>query len=91
MAKHGFLSPESAVPKQLPAADVDFMISIAGYEAPLGRYMFASNSRTVSDRAEKLFGYKAQHASVYESMEADVRAAADPGEWEGLSQRREEW
>lgn len=78
MVKHGLLP--SAKPSQLPASEVDFMLSIPGYDAPLGRYMFASNSRTVPDRAEKLFGYKAKHPNVYESMEADVLAAARPGE-----------
>lgn len=78
MVKHGLLP--SAKPNQLPASEVDFMLSIPGYDAPLGRYMFASNSRTVPDRAGKLFGYKAKHPNVYESMEADVLAAARPGE-----------
>lgn len=91
MAKHGLLSTEAAEPKQLPAADVDHMISIAGYDAPLGRYMFASNSRTVPDRAKRLFQYQAKHPNVFESMEADVLAAVSPGEWEGLNMRRKEW
>lgn len=77
MAKHGLLSAEAAAPKSISSTEVDSMASIPGWNAPLGRYLFASNSRTVPDRAQKCFGYKGEHPSLLTSMEADILAALD--------------
>jgi nucleoside-diphosphate-sugar epimerase len=38
----------------------------------LARYLFASNSRTRSERAEKLFEYKAEAPGLMEVLESDV-------------------
>ncbi|KAJ4299428.1 hypothetical protein N0V90_004673 [Kalmusia sp. IMI 367209] len=41
----------------------------------LGRYLYASNSRTRAQRAEKLFGYQGKAPGLLESLEEDVLAA----------------
>lgn len=41
----------------------------------LARYLFASNSRTRPDRAEKLFGYGGEAPGLMECLEEDVLAA----------------
>ncbi|KAL0579458.1 hypothetical protein V5O48_002564 [Marasmius crinis-equi] len=38
----------------------------------LGRYLFASNSRTVPDRAKKLFGYAGEEHGLLDELEAEL-------------------
>ena len=47
------------------------LLKAPGYEK-LARYMFASNSRTKAERAERLYGYKAEAPELLESLESDV-------------------
>jgi hypothetical protein len=49
-------------------------LRIPGYER-LARYLFASNSRTRPERAEKLFGYKGEAPGLLESLESEVADA----------------
>jgi nucleoside-diphosphate-sugar epimerase len=69
------LYKEGAVkdPKPAPISleEVDEMLRVPGYEK-LARYMFTSNSRTRPERAEKLFGYKAEAPGLLESLESEV-------------------
>ena len=60
-------------PKPAPISleEMDKMLRVPGYER-LARYMFASNSRTRPERAEKLFGYKGEAPGLLESLEDDV-------------------
>ena len=78
-AKRGLLLPRAAVPKQLDAAEIDDMAEVEGWSAPIGRYLFVSNARTVPDRARKCFGYEVKQLDVYESMDADVLAIVGLG------------
>jgi hypothetical protein len=66
---------QDSEPKQLPMEKVQAMLSRRIKD--LGLYMFAANSRTRPHRAEKLFGYKAKHPSLWECIEADVGASVD--------------
>jgi len=60
-----------AEPKQLSFDEVASMN--AGHRWPmLGTYLWASNSRTRSHRAEKLFGYKPGAPTLWEALEADL-------------------
>ncbi|KAF2731996.1 NAD(P)-binding protein [Polyplosphaeria fusca] len=47
------------------------MVSYARWPG-LARYLFASNSRTVPDRAKRLFGYEGKAPSLLECLEADT-------------------
>ena len=58
-------------PKPISLEEVDKMLRVPGYER-LARYMFASNSRTRPERAEKLFGYKGEAPRLLESLETEV-------------------
>lgn len=63
-----------AAPQSLSLDHVDSMASERGIPH-LGTYLFASNSRTRAERARKLFGYKPTAPGIFESMEADFKAA----------------
>lgn len=58
-------------PTPISLEEVDKMLRVPGYER-LARYMFASNSRTRPERAEKLFGYKGEAPGLLESLESEV-------------------
>jgi nucleoside-diphosphate-sugar epimerase len=63
-------------PKQISLEELDASVKIAGFEhMKVGRYLFASNSRTRAERAEKLFGYKGKSPSLLESLESEIMAA----------------
>ncbi|KAF8216551.1 NAD(P)-binding protein [Mycena galopus ATCC 62051] len=71
---HGRL--DTAEPKGVSLDTVKGMMSEAskaGYPG-LGTCVFAGNSRTRADRATKLFGYEPKALSLWEAMEADLRA-----------------
>ncbi|KAF2144826.1 uncharacterized protein K452DRAFT_245996 [Aplosporella prunicola CBS 121167] len=57
--------------KQLPFDQVNQMLKHPVFGV-IGRYMFASNSRSRSDRARKLFGYKAVAPSFLDCLEEDL-------------------
>ena len=62
-----------AEPKPSPISleQLDALLKVPGYEK-LARYLFASNSRTKAERAERLYGYKAEAPGLLESLEGDV-------------------
>jgi hypothetical protein len=62
---------EDPKPAPISLEEVDEMLRIPGYER-LARYLFASNSRTRPERAEKLFGYKGETPGLLESLESEV-------------------
>ena len=63
-------------PKQISLEELDASAKIPGFEhMKVGRYLFASNSWTWAERAEKLFGYKGQSPSLLESLESEIMAA----------------
>jgi hypothetical protein len=62
---------EDPKPAPISLEEVDEMLRIPGYER-LARYLFASNSRTRPERAEKLFGYKGEAPGLLESLESEV-------------------
>jgi nucleoside-diphosphate-sugar epimerase len=53
---------------------IDGMVNLFGFET-LGRYLFASNSRTKAERGEKLFGYQGEAPGLMEVLEQDVMDA----------------
>lgn len=63
-------------PKPAPISleQLDYMLKVPGYER-LARYMFASNSRTRAERAERLYGYKGEAPGLLESLEDDISDA----------------
>jgi nucleoside-diphosphate-sugar epimerase len=70
LAKHGVI--EHAEPMAVGLEDVDQMARIWPQFPLLGRYLFASNSRTRADRAAELWGYKGEQKGLMECIEADV-------------------
>lgn len=68
---HAHAATIPAEPKSLSLDEVDGMLS--GRSMPhLGTYIFASNSRTEADRAQKLFGFEAKAPGLFDCIEADV-------------------
>lgn len=45
----------------------------------LGKYAFASNSRTNPRRAETCFGYAAKAPNLWDTLEADLNACGELG------------
>ena len=71
MHRHGVLdTPE---PKQVPLEQIDGMLSDWGLPH-LGTYMFAANSRSKADRAEKKLGYQPTAPGLLETLESDFVA-----------------
>ncbi|KAK3626054.1 hypothetical protein LTR56_020067 [Elasticomyces elasticus] len=63
-------------PIQISLEELDACVTIPGYEdMKVGRYLFASNSRTRAERSGKLFGYKGQSPGLLESLEAEILAS----------------
>lgn len=58
-------------PSPVSLEQLDIMLKLPGFEK-LARYLFASNSRTRAERAERLYGYKAEAPGLLESLEGDV-------------------
>lgn len=90
LTQKGLLRSGSEDPIRLPAERVDTLVP-APANLPLGRYMFASNSRSRPDRAAKLFGYDGKEKSVFEAMEEEVIGLVNPGQWERLDKKGKEW
>jgi nucleoside-diphosphate-sugar epimerase len=72
LKRHGVL--EDAEPIGVELQDIDKMAKHPLFPM-LGRYLYASSSRTRPVRAEKAFGYKGQAPGLLESLEVDVLAA----------------
>jgi nucleoside-diphosphate-sugar epimerase len=73
LAKHGVI--EYAEPVAVGLEDVDQMARIWPQFPLLGRYLFASNSRTRAERARELWGYKGEREGLMECIEGDVLVA----------------
>ncbi|CAI6342304.1 unnamed protein product [Periconia digitata] len=70
LASHNMI--KNTTPLQLSSLDrLDTMIDYPGF-SKLGRYLYASNSRTRADRAEKLWGYRASAPGLLEVLEEEV-------------------
>ncbi|KAH8712098.1 hypothetical protein GQ44DRAFT_776294 [Phaeosphaeriaceae sp. PMI808] len=67
--EHGVI--KDAKPVQVGLEQLDAMVNFPGYPE-LGRYMFASNSRTRAERAGQLFEYKAKAPGLMEVLESDI-------------------
>jgi nucleoside-diphosphate-sugar epimerase len=67
--KHGVI--KDAEPVQVSLDQLDTIANIPGFPW-LARYMFASNSRTKPERAEKLWGYKGKAEGLMDALEKDV-------------------
>lgn len=72
LKKHGVIA--DAQPVQVELSQLDRMVDIPRFPR-LARYLFASNSRTRAERAERAFGYKGEAPGLLESLEADILAA----------------
>jgi hypothetical protein len=62
---------EDPKPAPISLEQLDSMLNPSRYER-LARYMFASNSRTRAERAERLYGYKGEAPGLLECLEDDV-------------------
>lgn len=63
-------------PVQISLEELDASVKIPGYEhLKVGRYLFASNSRTRAERSRKLFGYEGRSPGLLESLESEILAA----------------
>ena len=62
---------KDAEPKSMSVDEVNGLIQhpMSPY---VGRYLFASNSRSVPDRAKKCFGYQPRVESLEKIVEADL-------------------
>lgn len=58
-------------PAPISLEQLDCLLKIPGYEK-LARYLFASNSRSRADRAERLFEYKGEAPDLLNCVEDDV-------------------
>lgn len=72
LVKHGVIS--TAEPREISLQDVDGMANLPAFPR-LGRYLFASNSRTRAERGERVFGYKGEAVGLMEGVEGDVLGA----------------
>jgi hypothetical protein len=69
LKKHGVIdNPE---PVQIGLERLDSMENMPGFPQ-LARYLFASNSRTRAERAQKLWGYKGTAPGLMEVLESDL-------------------
>ncbi|KAH7072569.1 NAD(P)-binding protein [Paraphoma chrysanthemicola] len=59
-------------PRQITLQELDTMATGILDYPPMGRYLFASNSRTRADRAGQVWGYKGQEEGLFDGLEADV-------------------
>jgi nucleoside-diphosphate-sugar epimerase len=63
-------------PSPISLEQLDALLKVPGYEK-LARYLFASNSRTKAERAERLYGYNGEAPGLLESLEGDVLDALE--------------
>ncbi|KAH6622409.1 NAD(P)-binding protein [Boeremia exigua] len=69
LARQGVV--EDQKPVQIGTEELDGMANIPNFPK-LARYLFASNSRTKAERAEKLWEYKGEAPGLMECLEDDV-------------------
>ncbi|KAF2119376.1 NAD(P)-binding protein [Lophiotrema nucula] len=62
---------ETEEPIKVSLSQLDTMFVTDKYPG-LSRYLFASNSRTVPDRARKLFGYEGKAPGLLDTLEQDI-------------------
>lgn len=74
LKKHGVI--EEGEPVQVTLEQIDETAKHPRFPQ-LGRYLYASNSRTRPKRAQELFGYTARAPGLLESLEEDVLAALE--------------
>ena len=67
--EHGVIP--AAEPVSIDLTQLDSMANIPGFPR-LARYLFASNSRSRPERAEKLFGYAPKATGLMETLESDI-------------------
>ncbi|KAF2196943.1 nucleoside-diphosphate-sugar epimerase [Delitschia confertaspora ATCC 74209] len=72
LEKHGFI--ENKEPVKIELEQVDEMLKEIPFPG-VGRYLFASNSRTRADRAKGLFGYEPKAPTLFEALEEDLLVA----------------
>lgn len=72
LGTHGVI--DNGEPVEVGLEEIDKMARHPLFPS-LGRYLYASNSRTRAERAERAFGYRGQAPGLLESLEADVLAA----------------
>lgn len=70
--EHGVIADPR--PSPISLEQLDALMKVPKYEK-LARYLFASNSRTKAERAERLYGYKGEAPGLLESLEGDVSDA----------------
>lgn len=76
LKKHGVIDNEELLSVSLE--QIDNMLKLPGFPK-LGRYLYASNSRTRPERAQKLWGYQGSAPGLLEYLEQDVLAAVQQG------------
>jgi hypothetical protein len=69
LRKHGVIENEE--PVEVSVETVDGLLYFPPFPK-LGRYLFASNSRTRADRASKLFGYASTKPTLLQTLEDDI-------------------
>ena len=69
MHKQGAIADPT--PSPISLEQLDALLNFSRFKK-LARYMFASNSRTKAERAERLYGYKGEAPGLLESLESDV-------------------
>lgn len=89
LAQRGLIRSGSEDVIRLPVDRVDALVPAAA-NLRLGRYMFASNSRSRPDRAAKLFRFESKEESVFEAIAEEVSRLVNPGQWEALDKKRKE-
>jgi nucleoside-diphosphate-sugar epimerase len=65
-------------PVEVGLKELDGLANLPGFPL-LGRYLFASNSRTRAERAEGLWGYKGEAPSLMDVLESDILDAVRGG------------
>lgn len=71
LKKHGVINDPEPV-----KVDLASLWDLVPWKVPgIGTYLFASNSRTKAERAERLFGYGPRAPSLLEELEGDILAS----------------
>jgi hypothetical protein len=74
LKKYSVIENEDLV--QVDLETLDNLIAYPKFDR-LGRYMFASNSRTKPERARKLWGYEGKEKGFLESLDEEVKAEVE--------------
>lgn len=65
------LIKQDATPLQLSLDQIDALLKFPGFPT-IGRYLFASNSRSRADRAQGLWGYEGSAPGLLDVLEEEV-------------------